>query len=211
MCRKGNRRADDRGSTSPGSWSRRYTRRGVKARYWGPHGKSPNIILDRSDLGLMAAAVSLLLACSQNGPEHHPTTRAGAIYSFRDRKAVGIVFKPNRDCPKALAMSRSNGLPLSTTLFELRSRQVCGDRAPGVAIPTLAKTPICDCALLLLLGQTKSARKKMQVVPPLYAVAAQVKSAWGIWSSRSCTGGGREERYCPVRPCTFRLTARALS
>jgi hypothetical protein len=43
---------------------------------------------------------------------------------------------------------------------------------------------------LLLLGQTKSARKKMQVVPPLYAVAAQLKSAWGIWSSRSCTCGG---------------------
>jgi len=40
------------------------------------------------------------------------------------------------------------GLPLSTTLFELRSKPLCGDKAPGVAILTVAEAPICDCALL---------------------------------------------------------------
>jgi hypothetical protein len=35
-------------------------------------------------------------ARSQNGPEPHTIASAGAICSLRDRKAVGIVFKPDR-------------------------------------------------------------------------------------------------------------------
>jgi hypothetical protein len=35
-------------------------------------------------------------ARSQNGPEHHTIASAGAICSLRDRKAVGIAFKPDR-------------------------------------------------------------------------------------------------------------------
>ena len=85
-------------------------------------------------------------AGAQNDPEYDPTTGCRSISGLRNGKAIGIIFEAN-GLPKAAEMSRSKGFPLSTMLLEFRNKPVRVERAPGVAIPTVANAPICDCAL----------------------------------------------------------------
>ena len=69
-------------------------------------------------------------AGAQNRCKHHPTTSTGAVCASEIARQLAS-FSSRTGCPKASARSRSNGLPLIATLFELRSRPVCGDRRRG--------------------------------------------------------------------------------